>query len=324
MKRMKFERLQKVVGILVILFLVIIAGLAIFSGYSADHRSESAELYFISATNHVGSEYRKIEAAPPEEMAQQILEELKAGPKTEGFFPAIPEELNISVTSVQNGQVEVDLGKEYYSLDNVSEVIFRSTVVWSLTSLDFIDRVHFTVEGRELLRTNGEAFGVMDRNTIKIDGEISAENTEYAVLYLYFANENYTDLQIEERIVEINTNLAKENTIIEQLLLGPEDAHCRSTIASDVQLREITTTSDGICYVNLSQDFLTKTIANEYLTIYSIVNSLCSLDNVDKVQFLIEGKRMDLLNGRIDISQPFSATADVSALIAADNASGEK
>ena len=50
-------------------------------------------------------------------------------------------------------------------------------------------------------------------------------------------------------------------------------------------------TKDGICYVNLDENFLT--VVNNVSTdvsIYSIVNSLVELSNINKVQILINGE----------------------------------
>ena len=41
------------------------------------------------------------------------------------------------------------------------------------------------------------------------------------------------------------------------------------------------------------------------LTVYSIVNSLCELDEVEKVQFLIEGEKQIEYKGHIEFDKPF-------------------
>ena len=54
--------------------------------------------------------------------------------------------------------------------------------------------------------------------------------------------------------------------------------------------------------MNLSSDFVTKNnvgTAAERMTIFSIVNSLTELSNVDKVQFLIEGEKKEVYHHMI-------------------------
>jgi germination protein M len=78
------------------------------------------------------------------------------------------------------------------------------------------------------------------------------------------------------------------------------------TIPSEVKLINIET-KEGICFVNFSEDLITKHwggTAGEIFTIYSIVNSLTELDYIDKVQFLIEGKKQETFTHMI-FNEPF-------------------
>ena len=49
--------------------------------------------------------------------------------------------------------------------------------------------------------------------------------------------------------------------------------------------------AEGICYVNLDSNFLTviNNVSTE-VAVYSIVNSLVELDNINKVQILVNGE----------------------------------
>ena len=65
---------------------------------------------------------------------------------------------------------------------------------------------------------------------------------------------------------------------------------------------------DGVCFVNFSKEFVDKHVAGssaELLTIYSIVNTLVDLDNVNKVQFLIEGQKVETF-GEMIFDEPFT------------------
>ena len=62
-----------------------------------------------------------------------------------------------------------------------------------------------------------------------------------------------------------------------------------------------------ICFVNFSSEFVTKHSggsAGEAMTVYSIVNSLTELKNVDKVQFLVEGNKIDVYK-HLEFNEPF-------------------
>ena len=183
--------------------------------------------------------------------------------------------------------------------------------------MEMVDTVELTVEGRPLRNQQGEKIGVMNRENVRIDGDVPAETTEYAILKLYFTNADGTDFQIEDRVVEVNANQAREKTILEQLIAGPLEKGYYPTVPADTKIRDVTTTKDGICYVNLSQDFLTKTATvniNDVVTVYSIVNSLCELEEVDKVQFLMEGEKIEDYKGVLDFSTPFTAVESLQTI----------
>jgi hypothetical protein len=66
---------------------------------------------------------------------------------------------------------------------------------------------------------------------------------------------------------------------------------------------------DGVAYVNFNKEFQTKHwggSAGEAMTLYSITNSLVKLPDIDKVQFLLEGKKQESILGHADTTEPIS------------------
>ena len=77
-------------------------------------------------------------------------------------------------------------------------------------------------------------------------------------------------------------------------------------MASDTKVLSVETT-DRICYVNFKDGFLEKNAASSgksKLVVDSVVKSLTGLNNVDSVQFLIDGKKTEKF-GDTDISGLF-------------------
>lgn len=273
-----------------------------------------AELYYMMADGRMKPIERRISGQTQEEILENTLLALKEGPKADGASPSMPARLAVLSARLEGNTAVVDLSEEYGEMDSTAETICRSSIVWTLTSLDFVENVRLEVDSAPLCNEAGAEYGLLNRQNILIDAEISADTTEYAILRLYFANAEGTDLAVEERLVEVSANQAREKTILELLIAGPlEDGH-QKTIPVETKIRDITTTGDGTCYVNLSQDFIVRqnrTDANERLAVYSIVNSLCELDSVDKVQFLFEGEKLDDHKGKIDFKTPFTAVSSL-------------
>ncbi|MBR6543300.1 MAG: GerMN domain-containing protein [Anaerotignum sp.] len=310
------SKLRKAIVMIIVLIVLVPCAFLMYDSMISSGE-EKVEFYYMTNEGTMKPMKRDIRGENTEDILVTTLHTLKNGTLAEGMIPSVPEEVEFLSVGVVNGNAVIDVSNGYHRLKNTEEVICRASIVWTLTSLDFIEGVVLTVEGQPLKNNSGEEFVPMNRSNVVISPEISAETTEYAILTLYFANGTGTDLITEERIIEVNANQTREKTILEQLIAGPESVDAQRTVPMETKLKDVTTTNDGVCYVNLNQDFVTKHNGGEMaekLTIYSIVNSLCELDHIDKVQFLIEGKKVDQFKGEMDIKTPFVAISSMKSL----------
>lgn len=306
-------------ALVVIVCIILLPCLFLLGSKIGSSGMEGAEVYYLVSANNSLKEVRTNvpQEAETSNMAFHLLERMKEDPKKDGMISAVPADVEFLSVHLEDKKAVVDVSSSYLALENAQEVVCRSAIVWTLTSLEMIDNVELTVEGRTLRNQQGKEIGVMNRENVRIDGDVPAETTEYAILKLYFTNADGTDFQIEDRVVEMNANQAREKTILEQLIAGPLEKGYYPTVSADTKIRDVTTTKDGICYVNLSQDFLTKTATaniNDVVTVYSIVNSLCELEEVDKVQFLMEGEKIEDYKGVLDFSTPFTAVESLQTI----------
>lgn len=307
------SRLRKVIAVIIVLIVLVPCAFLLYDTVIASGE-ENVSFYYMTADGTMQPTQKNIRGENREDTLMTTLQTLKEGPKTEGTLTTVPVDITFQSVALVNDVAIVDVSSAYHKMRDTEEVICRSSLVWTLTSLDFVKGVSITVDGQPLHSNSGEEYGVMNRENVLITGVISAETTEYAILRLYFANSDKTELQVEERVIEVNTNQAREKTIVEQLIAGPEEEGLQRTIPVETKIRDITTTSDGTCYVDLSQDFVTKHNGGkmeELLTVYSIVNSLCELEQVKKVQFLIGGEKLDLYKGNLEFKTPFTAVSSL-------------
>ena len=80
--------------------------------------------------------------------------------------------------------------------------------------------------------------------------------------------------------------------MVEELIAGPSGQieGLYPSINPNTKIVNVMT-KDGVCYVNLDENFLN--VVNNVSTdvsVYSIVNSLAELSNINKVQILINGE----------------------------------
>ena len=85
-----------------------------------------------------------------------------------------------------------------------------------------------------------------------------------------------------------------EQLVVQQLINGPQDIdgvneNIQATLPNKTVINQITV-REQICYIDLSIDFLTALpgISRE-AALYSVVNSLVELSDINKVQFSIDG-----------------------------------
>ena len=94
---------------------------------------------------------------------------------------------------------------------------------------------------------------------------------------------------------------------MDELIKGPQAKGSLATVPPETKVRNIMT-QDGICYVDLSSEFVSRHSggkAKELLTIYSIVNSLTALDDVSKVQFPYRRRKTGRIQGQCGVWPAF-------------------
>lgn len=94
--------------------------------------------------------------------------------------------------------------------------------------------------------------------------------------------------------------LESEFAAIQALKAGPKLDNQDSPIARDVKILSVITT-DRVCYVNLSNEFLSGNEDRLYLNVTSIVNTLTEFESIDYVQVLVEGKKINAGDGIMSV-----------------------
>lgn len=126
--------------------------------------------------------------------------------------------------------------------------------------------------------------------------EISDEEFRKTVVTLYFEDETANKVSSEARIIDPKELLREPYTaLIGMLLSGPKDSNLKSIIPDGTKV--LGTTLNGSCVtVNLSKEFIEKApddVNRKCDMIYTIVNTLTELKEVESVKFLIDGEEVD-------------------------------
>lgn len=132
-------------------------------------------------------------------------------------------------------------------------------------------------------------------------------------VYLYFTNEDNSKLLTEIRYIPMSeakrsvNNLA--SAIVKELINGPmKDTGLKPTIPEGTKLRSPISINAGIATVDLTNEFIRNHPGGkkaEQMTIYSIVNSLTEIKEIQKVRFAIDGKEVKEYKGSFKFDAPF-------------------
>lgn len=301
----------------------VLTGLLLLTVFTACGKQEPEkaycyDIYYVSRENtHVISEEYATDT-PAEDM-EQLLEELLKQLKNSEAVPEGIAPLSDSFHHyvLNEGQINFDFGEGYRNQDPIFEILSRAAVVRTLTQVDGIDTVTFSIAGEALTDSTGIPVGAMTADSFIDNAGTEINAYAEAEFHLYFANEKGNGLIEVSRNVVYNSNISMERQVMEELLRGPlkeeqernEDGY--PTLNPAAAVLGVTVT-DGVCYVNMSKDFLTQIYnVSPEVAIYSIVNSLVELPNVNKVQFAVDGETNINYSDSINLTTVFERNLDI-------------
>lgn len=257
---------------------------------------EDANVYQIYTVNNSGTKVEShsyvMQASEEEAMLEELTACLSSRPYKLEYKAPFSMGFDVLSMELSGGKLVIDVSAAYLELSATTEVLVRAAIVRTFTQLPFVRYVGITVEGNPLFDNVGDVVGLMSADLF-IDNDGNEINTyELTRVKLYFANMEGDKLIGAYREKYYSTNIPLERFVLDELIAGPSGAveGLYPSINPEVKVISVMT-KDGICYVNLDANFLN--VVNNVSTetsIYSIVNSLAELSNVNKVQILVNGE----------------------------------
>ena len=238
---------------------------------------------------HLIRETVTIRHASPEELTMQLLEQLLTPPAGTTLRSALPSGTRFLSVSVSNGLCTVDVSREFesrrfYAMS--AQCLSLLSVVNTLTVLEEIDRVEFTVEGDLLIRYGSLSITaplVRDERCVGLVrtglGEIEG------ILYLVHGNRG--QLVAIPAHLRPSPSTTMPELVLQQLLLDPGTNGIRSCIPAGTRLLSARI-EDGICTVDLSAEYLDQPDQLRWSG-RVIAATLCQLEGVKGVRILVNG-----------------------------------
>ncbi len=287
--------------LLIVLFITIPAWLFMNKNSNNDNTA-TLELYYLSENSTSINPIKKdFSYANNGELPELVLDALTKNPSDTKSTHVINKGTKWNISASSSGLL-VDFSKDFLTDDASRNLLATYAVVKSLCRVDTIHAVKVTVDGNDIIAPDNTPIDYLSDKDINLESD--THTSENKVLHLYFAT---SDLRLfpEYRTVKLSDTVTLEQYIVSELIKGPTDEGLSPTLTADTKVLSAES-ADGTAYINMSQSFLDKnqgTPDKEQRAVYSIVNSVCDVANVNDVQILIEGKKVEGF-ANVNLSEP--------------------
>ena len=286
--------------------LCLLLALALLSGCAAQSAGrdtgvnfyyESRDSDYFSPLGALGCEKRTLGASQND--LEGLMRLYLGGPVT----PELSFPRDLRLTDVKYGQQEITLVFD----DSLAEQTgIRLQIVCAA-----IARTVWEFSGYETVIIRAENAALGDRESVTVrparlvleDGSTGQPNRQ---AQLYFSDLKGEFLVGEQISVPPEYLENVPEYVVRQLIEGPDSETLRPTIPEGTRLLNVSA-ADGICMVNFSEEFWDnrpQTALEERMTVFSVVNSLAALEEVNEVDIRVQGQKKQYLY--LDLSEELS------------------
>ena len=303
------KKISRVLSLILILCLAI----SLFGCGEAEKEETSGMfVYFVNkACDELNKEEYRIKSDNVTSQITDLLDALSKDGDEKEDKAAVPENVIVNGFKLENGIVTVDFNSEYNHLENQREVMCRAAVVLTLIQINAVDGIAFTVDDKAYEKVSGTKLGVMNASSFVSMLRGGDDQFARADFLLYFGNEEGSKLKRYELKNANYGNKTKEEFIVEKLISGPKKDGYTATLNKNIKLRSVSS-SNNICYVDFDESFLTERSGTlDDVTIYSIVNSLCELNDIHEVQITVNKDSDIVYHKKISLREPLIRNLDL-------------
>lgn len=236
-------------------------------------------------------------------------------PQEESLKSPIDEGIQVVDYQIKENQLSVYFSAGYNNKSGLDEILSRAAIVKTLCQIQEIEYVEFYVEDQPLM-LSGNAVGLMSQESF-VDELNPQDQKQSKETVLYFANKQGNRLKKITTDITYNAAEPIARLLVEQLITGVssiqniDETKLQSAVPSKTTLNNLTI-RDNICYLDLSKDFEQQdpNVSSEVI-VYSIVDTLCELPEVTKVQFSVDGEQKEKYGDLEGFNKPLERNLDL-------------
>lgn len=260
-------------------------------------------IYLLDTNNYVARTTIKGCECDTIETAKDVIEGLiidgsKNNIIPNGFRPLIPSGTEVLNVSLENKILTINFSKELLDINQEYEDKMIESIIYTLTSIDGIDKVVIQVEGEVLskLPNSGKNLPTSLDKSYGINKSydlITTQNIDsYTVYYVSEFNDNKYYVPVTKYVN--NEKQDKIKVIIDELSTSPiYETNLMSYLNSNVSLIDYTIEENSI-KLNFNDSILSDSTSNKILeeVIYTISLSIEDNYNIQEVSFLVDNEEI--------------------------------
>ena len=259
-------------------------------------------IYLEDSNSYLGRTLVAVNSSNIEARAKELLEILIKDGSGEskipnGFKSLLPSDTKILSIKYVDNVLKVDLSKELLDVNEENEEKIIEAIVYTLTSIDGVDKIILYVEGNILTKlpktkinlpsTLDRSFGINKEYNITKPKDIS----NVTVYYVSKFNDNYYYVPVTKYV---NDDREKIRIVIDELTSNTNyNSNLMSFLDSNTKLISVNN-SDNIMELEFNNSIINNLNTNEILeeVIYTISLSISDNYNVDEVVFSVEDEKV--------------------------------
>ena len=222
--------------------------------------------------------------------ARAVVERLMAGPEDESMDSPLPEGVELLGLELRDRTAYVDFSGEIRDLSGVELALADYCLTLSLTALDSVRAVTVTAQGRPLGQQPKQVF--YERDVLLSDMGDVLQTVEVS---LYFLNADGA-LAAEKRMLSLYEGQTLAEALVAALLEGPESRELLRAVPEGFAINYVRVDS-GVCYLSLpasSLALLPQDGQTQQMILWSLADSLYSIDSVEEIRLLADGEELKL------------------------------
>ena len=140
-----------------------------------------------------------------------------------------------------------------------------------------------------------EIQGNVSESTSDVVSEVISEDAtettpeESGLITLYYSDKQAMYLEKEERGATIEESTDPE-FVLRELMKGPDSQELVNVLPEGIKINSCKVEND-VCIIDLSKEFIeVQGSSAQQMVLYSVVNTLCAIDGVEKVRISIDGE----------------------------------